>query len=58
MDKDNNQMGALTGRDLTLVGSFPAAVVAGLAPRSYFGEVPGLAAPGAGLGLGSERCET
>ena len=51
-------MGALTGRDLTLVGSFPAAVVAGLAPRSYFGEVPGLAAPGAGLGLGSERCET
>ena len=40
-------MGALmAGRDLTLVGSFPAALVAGLAPGSCFGEVPGLAAPG------------
>lgn len=51
MDKDVNEMGALmAGRDLTLVGSFPAALVAGLAPGSCFGEVPGLAAPGGWLG--------
>ena len=38
----------MAGGDLTLVGPFLAALAAGLAPGSCFGEVPGLAAPGLG----------